>query len=101
MTDNGVFAVSYAGQGEIKTIEQYYRMNRASNYAEWRSAMEMLAIPSLNVVYADGDGVIAYYYNAALPVRQDDVDWLKAQPGDDPLLVLARQTHAERRTARW
>ncbi len=87
ITDNGVFAVSYAGQGEIKTIEQYYRMNRAANYAEWRSAMEMLAIPSLNVVYADGDGVIAYYYNAALPVRQDDVDWSKAQAGDDPLLL--------------
>lgn len=87
VADNGVFAVSYAGQGEIKTIEQYYRMNRAANYAEWRSAMEMLAIPSLNVVYADGDGVIAYYYNAALPVRSESVDWTKAQDGADPALL--------------
>ncbi len=86
-TDSGVFAVSYAGQDEIRTIEQYYRLNRATNYAEWRSAMEMLAIPSLNVVYADGDGTIAYYYNAALPVRAEGVDWSKAQAGDDPALL--------------
>ncbi|MEO1136576.1 MAG: penicillin acylase family protein [Pseudomonadota bacterium] len=86
-TDNGVFAVSYAGAGEIRTLEQYYRMNRATNYPEWRAAMEMQAIPSLNAVYADGDGVIAYYYNAAIPVRDDSVDWAKAQDGADPALL--------------
>ncbi len=87
ITDDGAFAVSYGGQDEIRTIEQYYRLNRATNYAEWRGAMEMLAIPSLNVVYADGDGIIAYYYNAALPDRAAGVDWSKAQGGDNPALV--------------
>jgi penicillin amidase/acyl-homoserine-lactone acylase len=87
VTGHGVFAVAYAGAGEIRTLEQYYRMNRATNYAEWRAAMEMLAIPSLNAVYADGDGVIAYIYNAAIPVRARDADWSKAQDGSDPSLV--------------
>ncbi len=87
VTDHGVFAVSYAGAGEVRTLEQYYRMNKAADYAEWRAAMEMLAIPSLNAVYADGNGVIAYYYNAALPVRSRDADWSKAQDGSDPSLV--------------
>ncbi|GJL93313.1 penicillin acylase family protein [Hyphococcus sp.] len=86
-TDHGVFAVSYAGAGDIRTLEQYYRMNRATNYAEWREAMEMQALPSLNAVYADGDGVIAYYYNAAIPVRKAGVDWTKAQDGSDPSLL--------------
>ncbi len=86
-TDHGVFAVSYAGAGDIRTLEQYYRMNRATDYAEWRKAMEMQALPSLNAVYADGDGVIAYYYNAAIPVRKAGVDWSKAQDGSDPSLV--------------
>ena len=62
-------------------------MNRATDYAEWRAAMEMLAIPSLNAVYADGDGVIAYYYNAAIPKRAAGPDWSKAQDGSDPALV--------------
>lgn len=86
-TDKGVFAVSYAGAGEIRAIEQYYRMNRAENYADWRAAMEMLALPSLNAVYADGDGVIAYYYNAAIPIRAAGPDWSKAQDGADPALL--------------
>ncbi len=86
-TDNGVFAVSYAGQGDIRALEQYYRMNRAENYADWRAAMEMLALPSLNAVYADGDGVIAYYYNAAIPIRAEGPDWSKAQDGSNPALV--------------
>ena len=86
-TDDGVFAVSYAGQGDIRAIEQYYRMNKAANYADWRAAMKMLALPSLNAVYADGDGVIAYYYNAAIPVRAKGPDWSKAQNGADPALV--------------
>ncbi|PQA86680.1 penicillin acylase family protein [Hyphococcus luteus] len=88
-TDKGWFAVSYAGRGEIRALEQYYRMNRASDYAEWRAAMEMLALPSLNAVYADGDGVIAYYYNAAIPKRAAGPDWSKAQDGSDPALVWA------------
>ena len=50
-------------------------MNKAEDYAEWRAAMEMLALPSLNAVYADGDGVIAYYYNAAIPVRAAGPDY--------------------------
>ncbi|WP_375205879.1 penicillin acylase family protein [Hyphococcus sp.] len=86
-TDNGVFAVSYAGRDDIRAIEQYYRMNKAQDYADWRAAMEMLALPSLNAVYADGDGVIAYYYNAAIPVRAAGPDWSRAQDGSDPALL--------------
>lgn len=87
VTDNGAFAVSYAGADEVDILDQYYRMNRATNYGEWRAAMEMLAIPSLNAVYGDGDGVIAYYYNAAIPDRAAGVDWSKVQDGSDPDLV--------------
>jgi len=86
-TEHGVFAFSFAGQNDIRGLEQYYRMNKATNYAEWRAAMEMLAIPSLNAVYADGHGVIAYYYNAAIPIRAAGPDWSKAQDGSDPALV--------------
>ncbi len=86
-TEKGWFAVSYAGEGDIRALEQYYRMNKATDYTEWRAAMEMLALPSLNAVYADGDGVIAYYYNAAIPVRAAGPDWSKAQDGSDPALL--------------
>ncbi len=87
VTDQGVFAVSYGGAGNVRAIDQWYRMNKATSFSEWSSAMEMLAIPSFNAVYGDGEGTIAYFYNMAIPERSADVDWAKAQPGDDPDLL--------------
>lgn len=82
VTDHGVYAISYAGAGEIRTVEQWYRMNKARNFAEWRSAMEMGAMPSLNAVYGDREGNIAYFYNAAIPIRADTHDPAGVLPGD-------------------
>jgi len=82
ITDKGVFAVAYGGAGDIRGMEQWYRMNRARNFSEWRDAMAMSAIPSFNVVYADGDGNIGFFYNAAMPERNADQDWSKIAAGD-------------------
>ncbi len=87
ITDKGVFAVSYGGAGDVRAIDQWYKMNRATSFAEWTAAMEMLAIPSFNVIYGDGEGTIAYFYNMAIPMRSAAVDWSKAQPGDQPDLL--------------
>ncbi len=84
VTENGVYAVSYGGMGEIRVAEQWQRMNKATNFKEWRDAMAMLAIPSFNTVYADRDGNIAFYYNAAIPVRSPEYDWSKVLPGESP-----------------
>ncbi|MEM1397757.1 MAG: penicillin acylase family protein, partial [Pseudomonadota bacterium] len=81
-TPNGWKAVAFAGDGTITAAEQYYQMNIAETYAEWRSAFEILGIPSLNAVYADDTGRIGYFYNAAIPVRDPDIDWTKPAPGD-------------------
>ncbi len=82
VTKHGVFAVSYAGAGNIRTAEQWYRMNKAQNFADWREAMSIGAIPSFNAVYADRDDNIGYFYNAAIPVRDPAYDWSSVLPGD-------------------
>ncbi len=87
VTPNGVVAVSFAGDGEIRAIEQWRMMNKARNFNQWRTAMEMQAIPSFNVIYADGEGTIAYFYNGAIPIRQSGRDWSQVQPGDRSDLV--------------
>lgn len=89
VTANGVFAVSFAGDGEVRAIEQWRLMNKSRNFDQWRKAMEMQAIPSFNVVYADKEGTIAYFYNAAIPIRKPGRDWKKVQPGDRSDLVWA------------
>ncbi len=82
VTEHGVFAVAYGGAGDIRAAEQWYRMNKAANFEEWRDAMAMLALPSFNAVYADRDGNIGYFYNVAIPVRDPEFDWSHAVPGD-------------------
>src|SRR5258707_145656 len=52
-TDHGVFAIRYAGVNEVRQPLEYYRLNKAATLAEWRAAMALQAIPSINFVYAD------------------------------------------------
>lgn len=86
-TDHGSYALRFAGMGEIRQLEQFYRMNLARTLSEWREAMRLNAIPSLNYVYADRTGHIAYFYNALSPVREPGWDWKSYLPGDRPELV--------------
>lgn len=86
-TPNGWRAVSFAGDGDIRAVEQWRRMNKAPGFDEWREAMAMQGIPSFNVVFADRGGRIAYFYNMAAPDRSPDWDWSRPAPGDRPDLV--------------
>jgi penicillin amidase/acyl-homoserine-lactone acylase len=79
---HGVYAIRNAGHGDIRQVEQWYRMNKARNFEEFKRAMEMRAIPSLNCVYADRQGNTFYLYNAFLPMRAEGYDWREYLPGD-------------------
>jgi penicillin amidase/acyl-homoserine-lactone acylase len=79
---HGTFALRWSGMGEIRQVEQWYRMNRARDFAEWKDAMRMQAIASLNAAYADRTGRIYYLYNAKLPIRAPGFDWSGTVPGD-------------------
>ena len=79
---DGFYAVRYAGADRHGfAVRQWYRMNRATSFAEWREAMAMQALPMMNTVYADREHIY-YVYNALLPVRSGRFDWLAILPGD-------------------
>ena len=84
---HGTYALRFAGLGEVRHLEQYRRMNRARSLAEWREAMRMQAIPSVNFVVADRTGNIAYFYNAVFPKRVPGLDWGRVLPGDRSELI--------------
>ena len=84
---HGSFAIRWAGMGEVRQVEQWYRMNRATSFEAWRDAMRMQAIPSLNAAYADRSGRIAYFYNARIPVRAPGYDWSGVVPGNTSLTL--------------
>jgi acyl-homoserine-lactone acylase len=86
-TDHGVFAIRYSGMGEVRQMLQYYRLNKANNLGEWRAAMALQALPSINYIYADEKGNIGYVYNGQFPVRKEGVDWKHVLPGDRSDLI--------------
>jgi penicillin amidase/acyl-homoserine-lactone acylase len=79
---HGVYAIRYAGWGDIRQVEQWYRMGKATNFDEWLDAVRMRAIPSFNIVYADKVGNVYYLYNALLPLRASGYDWRQYLPGN-------------------
>jgi penicillin amidase/acyl-homoserine-lactone acylase len=79
---HGAYAVRYAGYGDIRQVEQWYRMNKARNIDEFERALRIRAIPCFNVGYADCEGNVWYVYNARLPVRLEGHDWQKCLPGN-------------------
>ncbi|MBC7506757.1 MAG: penicillin acylase family protein, partial [Sandarakinorhabdus sp.] len=79
---NGYFAIRYAGIGDVRQVEQYYRLNKARDFAEWKAAMAMQAVAGTNFVYADAAGHTAMFYNARFPRRAPGYDWKGVVPGD-------------------
>jgi acyl-homoserine-lactone acylase len=82
MNKLGGFAIRYAGIGDVRQVEQYYRINKARDFAEWRQIMAMQAVPGTNFIYADAAGHIGMFYNALFPARAPGFDWKGVLPGD-------------------
>jgi penicillin amidase/acyl-homoserine-lactone acylase len=84
---HGTYALRFTGAGELRHLDQYMRMNRARSFGEWQDALRMQAIPSVNFVYADRSGNVAYFYNAKFPKRVPGLDWQGVLPGDRSDLI--------------
>lgn len=86
-TKTGTYALRYAGMGEIRQLEQYYRINKARNWTQFNTAMSMNALPSINYIYADKTGNIGFIHNGQYPNRVDGWDWSQDLPGDRSDLI--------------
>ncbi len=86
----GAFALRYAGIGDVRQVEQYYRLNKARNFAEWQSAMAMQGVSGTNFIYGDAAGHIAMVYNARFPDRAKGYDWKGVLPGDTSKTLWTR-----------
>jgi len=76
------YAIRYAGADRHGfSVLQWYRMNKAASFTQWKSAMAMQALPMMNTVYGDAENIY-YVYNALLPVRSEKYNWLSILPGD-------------------
>ena len=79
---SGAYAMRYAGADQLKMVEEYYRLTRARNFAEWQAALAIQGVPATNFLYGDAKGNIAYVYNASFPNRKPGFDYRHVLPGD-------------------
>ena len=79
---SGAFAIRYGGADQLKMVEEYYRLNKARDFAEWQKALSQQGVPATNFIYADAAGNIAHIYNAAFPNRRPGFDYHAVLPGD-------------------
>lgn len=81
-TEDGFFSWRYTVNLDIRAAEQWYRMNKAKNFVDFKKALEMQGIPCTNIVYADREDNIFYISNGRIPVRNPEYDWRQVLQGD-------------------
>ena len=83
-TDKGVFSLRVPATMDIKSLEEWYRMNKAKNFTEFYSALSMTSLPMFNIMYADRYDTIFYISNGKMPVRNSDpkYNWKSTIPGN-------------------
>lgn len=79
---SGSYAIRYGGGDQLKMVEEYYRLNRATDFSQWQAALAMQGIPGTNFFYGDAAGNIAFFYNASFPNRHPGFDYSQVLPGD-------------------
>jgi len=82
ITKKGTFSIRAGALDEIRALEQWFKMNKAKNYTEFRKVLEMGAISGYNLVYADKRDTIFYLSNGKLPLRDPSYNWRGTLPGN-------------------
>jgi acyl-homoserine-lactone acylase len=78
----GIFAIRLASNMTIKSVEEWYRMNKARNFTEFKKAISMEGIINQNITYADKYDTIFCVSNGAMPLRPDGYNWKGTVPGN-------------------
>ncbi|MFM1874396.1 MAG: hypothetical protein RL266_133 [Bacteroidota bacterium] len=80
--DHGFFSLRMPALMNIYPIVQWYRMNKATNFSEFREALNIQGLSRQNITYADKNDTIFFISNGYIPYRADGYDWKKVLPGD-------------------
>jgi acyl-homoserine-lactone acylase len=80
--DHGFFSLRMPALMNIYPIVQWYRMNKARNFTEFRKAIDLQGLSRMNITYADKNDTIYFISNGRIPNRADGYDWSRVVPGD-------------------
>jgi acyl-homoserine-lactone acylase len=83
-TKKGVYSLRIPATMDIRALEEWYRMNKSTNFTEFYHALRMTALPMFNIMYADRYDTIFYISNGKIPRRNGDLNynWNLTIPGN-------------------
>ncbi len=69
---------------DAMALQQWYFMNKAKNWTEFKTALETNHLAMFNIMYADKEGNIFYVSNGKMPYRNPDpkYHWNSTLPGN-------------------
>lgn len=76
-----LFSMQWTALEPTKELEAIMRMNKATDWETFESALEDFHAPAQNFVFASNDGTIAYKANGRIPIRKQGDAQLPV-PGD-------------------
>ena len=80
----GVFAIRTGAYMDIRSLEQWYYMDKAKNFTEFYAAIKDQRLSMFNITYADKYDTIFYVNNGLIPVRNPSkaYNWKSTVPGN-------------------
>ena len=79
---SGYYAVRTPALQEVRGLEQWWRMNKATSFKEFYDILKMKALPGYNIGYADKNDTIFYISNGLIPKRAEGYNWKEVVPGN-------------------
>jgi acyl-homoserine-lactone acylase len=82
VTEQGAFSIRMGALERIGAPEEWWRMNKAKNFTEFRAAMDQMELTSFNTIYADRYDTIFYVSNGLVPIRNSSYDYTGTVAGN-------------------
>lgn len=80
--EKGVFAFHMSTLDDISALEQWYYMNKAQSFEEFKEILSDVSNPGFNIVYADGKDHIYHVGYGNIPMRKKGPKWDETIPGN-------------------
>ena len=79
---SGFYSVRTPSLYNIKSLEQWWKMNKAKSFSEFYEIIKTRNLPGYNIGYADKNDTIFYISNGIIPKRDERYNWRGVVPGN-------------------
>ncbi len=88
------YAIRFPSNHTVGGAEQWYMMNKAKNFQEFKTAISRLGVCTTNLMYADNQDNIFYAGLGLFPKRNPKYDWQNVLPGYTSEVIWASDFHS-------